>query len=107
MELELVQRLLRWQCQRDMSKYLIIDNIIILIDTKNLNRDIAEQLILTPQWALAMRHIFKDSLGKETTPLREMIRKMPGISLTMRSIWLHANNVCGIILPLIINARRM
>jgi hypothetical protein len=50
-----------------------------------LNRDIAKQLILTPQWAFAMRHTFFTSDGK-TTPFREMIRKMPGKTISGKSI---------------------
>lgn len=52
-----------------------------------MHREIAKQLIETPQWPLLMRHTFIDSdSGKKTTPFREMIRKMPGIYFLYNSI---------------------
>ena len=43
-------------------------------------RGIVKQLVQSPEWPLLMRHIIKDSPDseKDTTPFREMIKKMPG-----------------------------
>ena len=54
-----------------------------------LNREITKRLIQLPQWPLLMRHIFTES-DIETTPFREMIRKMPGIyTVGMHDLRLH------------------
>ena len=42
-------------------------------------RDIAKQLVLTPQWPLLLRHTLPGDMY--TTTFREMIRKMPGTKL--------------------------
>ena len=43
-------------------------------------REIVKQLIEIPEWPLLMRHTFIDSQTElDTTPFREMIKKMPGI----------------------------
>lgn len=43
-----------------------------------LNRDIALEIIQSDQWKSALRNTSKSPLGKITTPLRKLIKKMPG-----------------------------
>ncbi len=42
-----------------------------------MNRDIVKQLIHTEEWPLLLRHTY-DWSDEETTPFREIIKKMPG-----------------------------
>lgn len=48
-------------------------------------RLIAHALLQSPQWPKAMRHTFIHE-GKETTPFRQLIRKMPGENYSCNSM---------------------
>jgi len=49
-------------------------------------RDIAMAIIKCPQWAKALRNCTEAAWGGTTTPLRKLIRKMPGVLITYVSI---------------------
>ena len=42
-------------------------------------RDVAEAIISSPKWKLALRNCTKTQNGRETTPFRKLIQRMPGI----------------------------
>ena len=41
-------------------------------------RDVAMVIVKSPKWASALRNVTKDQWEGHTTPLRKLIRKMPG-----------------------------
>ena len=46
------------------------------------HRDVAMAIIRSAQWKNALRNTTKDvALDVETTPLRKLIRKMPGVCM--------------------------
>lgn len=62
-------------------------------------RDIAMAIIKCPQWAKALRNCTEAAWGGTTTPLRKLIRKMPGVLITYMSIvhvlmWLASFSCC-------------
>ena len=62
-----------------MSKPSILSDQLTIALLIIIHREIVKQLIETPQWPLLMRQTFTDfESDKETTPFREMIKKMPG-----------------------------
>ena len=72
------------------QKCAMINNNYLLFPC--INREIVKQLIETPKWPVLMRHTFND-WRKETTPFREMIRKMPGITFMQQWIQQLDNNL--------------
>jgi hypothetical protein len=42
-------------------------------------RDVAEAIIKSPKWKYALRNHTVEQNGKETTPFRKLIQRMPGI----------------------------
>ena len=49
-------------------------------------RDIAMEIIKNPNWKLAMRNCYHSKSEGLTTPLRELIKKMPGKNSLARCI---------------------
>jgi hypothetical protein len=41
-------------------------------------RDVAEAIISSPEWKRALKNCTKTQDGRETTPFRKLIQRMPG-----------------------------
>lgn len=58
-------------------RHFAIQAVCIIIP---LYREVAMAIVKGSKWAAAMRNVTQEQWGGETTPLRKLIRKMPGES---------------------------
>ena len=47
-------------------------------------RDVAEAIIKSPKWKYALRNHTVEQNGKETTPFRKLIQRMPGTGINVK-----------------------
>ena len=63
-----------------MNKKTTINTRIIMF------RDVAEAIIKSPKWKYALRNHTVEQNGKETTPFRKLIQRMPGTGINYKFI---------------------